>query len=153
MIAALFVATGGLAERFFAKTSRAPSGCLLWTGSKNRRGYGQIAISSSTPRLAHRVAWLLSNGSWPKQCLLHSCDTPACVEISHLREGTRADNNAEMDAKGRSRRGIAQSSKTHCVRGHEFSGNNLRRDGRRRICRTCKRDSMRARRAAAGVTE
>lgn len=104
MIAALFVATGGLRARFFAKTRRDnATGCLVWTGARNAKGYGQIAMTTSRPAYAHRVAWALETGAWPSQCLLHSCDNPACVEPTHLSEGTRAENNADMRAKGRAR--------------------------------------------------
>lgn len=90
-----------LQERFDAKTCRAASGCLLWTGSVDGMGYGMLRVDRTRTRRAHRVAWLLVHGAWPEDCLLHSCDTPGCVEIAHLREGSRADNNAERDAKGR----------------------------------------------------
>lgn len=104
-VAALYVERGGMRERFFAKTRRDPaSGCLLWTASRDRKGYGQFSIATSQPASAHRVAWALAHGRWPERCVLHRCDTPACVEIAHPFEGTIADNNADMDAKGRARR-------------------------------------------------
>lgn len=34
--------------------------------------------------------------------VLHECDTPRCIEPSHLRLGTWADNNRDRAAKGRS---------------------------------------------------
>lgn len=104
-VAALYVERGGMRERFFAKTMRDDaSGCLLWTASVDRKGYGQFSIAAGRPAGAHRVAWTLAFGRWPELCVLHRCDNPGCVEITHLFEGTIADNNADMDAKGRARR-------------------------------------------------
>jgi len=37
--------------------------------------------------------------------LLHSCDNPACFEVSHLHPGTLTDNNREMAERGRASRG------------------------------------------------
>jgi hypothetical protein len=111
-IAALFVETDGLRERFFAKTAHnAGTGCLEWTASKNGKGYGTFAIATSRPALAHRVAWALATGAWPKDCLLHVCDNPACVEVRHLKEGSRADNNADMERKGRARKTPSQGER------------------------------------------
>ena len=90
-------------ERFWSKVDRSGE-CWLWTAAKVQ-GYG-----SFDGRRAHRVAWELAYGPIPKgvgyhgTCVLHRCDTPACVNPAHLRLGTQADNMADRDAKGRQRR-------------------------------------------------
>jgi hypothetical protein len=91
---------GCLTEWFFDKTCPEPnSGCVLWTAYRTRLGYGHFAVNRRT-RLAHHVAWWIAFGRWPT-FLMHRCDTPACVNVEHLREGTNADNVADMMAKGR----------------------------------------------------
>jgi hypothetical protein len=79
--------------------------CWLWTGSTNADGYGQC-----TPTVAHRVAWFIATGCWPKKCALHRCDNPPCVRFSHLYDGSKGDNNRERTAKGRQVKGSAVHS-------------------------------------------
>lgn len=87
------------------------SGCFIWAGATNRKGYGAFAAGSRTngthKRItAHRYAWTLSGRDLPADaCLLHKCDTPCCVNPDHLFLGTRADNNLDMSRKGRGYRG------------------------------------------------
>jgi len=79
--------------------------CWEWTAARNPRGYGVIHDGERV-QLAHRVAWLLEHGNLPASLsILHVCDNPRCVRPSHLFVGTRADNNADMMAKGRYRAG------------------------------------------------
>jgi hypothetical protein len=81
------------------------SGCLLWSGAVSNRGYGVICVDNR-PRAAHRVAYEVHRGPIPDgMILLHSCDTPSCVNPDHLRVGTVKDNTADMMAKGRQKFG------------------------------------------------
>jgi hypothetical protein len=94
-----------LADRFWSKVHKTES-CWLWTASKDSRGYGRVSYQQ-IPLLAHRVAWELAHGPIPAGdhfgtlCVCHHCDTPACVNPSHLFLGTQEDNMRDRDLKGR----------------------------------------------------
>lgn len=80
------------------------SGCLLWLGSYLDNGYGQMRAGNTNT--AHRVAWETANGPIPDGLhVLHKCDVRGCINVAHLKLGTRQDNMDDMVAKGRQQRG------------------------------------------------
>jgi hypothetical protein len=90
-------------ERFQKHTIPEPnSGCLLWTGSCDQKGYAQLRISEKQLKYASHVALELAGRPLPKGLLaLHHCDNPYCVNADHLFAGTQKDNIADMMSKGR----------------------------------------------------
>jgi hypothetical protein len=74
--------------------------CWVWTAYKNRKGYGVMSVDNRL-RPATHIAWFLHTGDWPSKLMLHSCDNPSCVNPAHLREGSAAENSADMVARGR----------------------------------------------------
>jgi hypothetical protein len=94
-----------LRERFFANVSKRKTGCWLWTAARDRHGYGTIMERGRTRR-AHRVSWEIHRGPLaPRDQVLHTCDTPHCVNPLHLFLGTPLSNAHDRDAKARGPRG------------------------------------------------
>lgn len=94
-----------MTDVFWAKVDRSggPSACWPWTGFLNRKGYGRCGYRYRT-WLAHRLAWHLTNGPVAADlAVCHSCDNPRCANPAHLWLGTLADNNRDMEVKGRAR--------------------------------------------------
>jgi hypothetical protein len=81
--------------------------CVVWTAAKYPKGYGAFKLKSYTLVQAHRAAFEFYHGRpiANGKILMHSCDTPSCVNPLHLAEGTRADNNADMVCKNRQQKG------------------------------------------------
>ena len=99
-----------LRERFFKYVQKTPT-CWLWTGSKDRKGYGRLTINDK-PHLASRISWTLHYGDIPiGKHILHHCDNPQCVNPEHLFMGTPKDNVADMWAKGRGNPGHVYGEK------------------------------------------
>jgi len=78
--------------------------CWLWIGrTKNRGGYGRLRHRGRLVS-AHRMTWILSNGSIPVGMnVCHRCDNRLCVRPDHLFLGTQKQNLDDMRKKGRSR--------------------------------------------------
>lgn len=132
------------AERFWSKVDRSKgdSACWIWLACKYDTGYGQMSVDGVLWR-AHRLSWVLTHGPIPDGvCVLHRCDNRPCVNPSHLFLGSRADNSADMIAKGRSKSPLGERSKqkTHCPKGHPYdAANTIINERGWRLCRTCRR--------------
>jgi hypothetical protein len=83
------------------------TGCLLWEGATNEKGYGLVWFEGRKRRLI-RVLFKIYRGRWPRSDreVLHRCDTPACGAEKCLREGTTRQNARDRQAKGRTRGAI-----------------------------------------------
>lgn len=81
------------------------AGCWLWIGSINAQGYGRFSLGSKgQSTMAHRESYRRYIGPIPDGLFVcHKCDTPACINPSHLFVGTQLDNQRDRASKGRSR--------------------------------------------------
>lgn len=127
------------------------SGCWLWIGCTDTLGYGSFRYHGAM-RSSHRISYSIYKGEIPdKMHVLHKCDTRLCVNPAHLWLGTHEDNMKDRDLKKR----VFNMTKTHCPKGHEYSGENLAIYIRKstglpkRICRICERQGLRSSRARA----
>lgn len=82
------------------------SGCWLWLNRLNHKGYGVVLFRNGGKKTksvaAHRFSFWMHKGNVPEGLLvLHSCDTPCCVNPEHLFLGTYLDNNRDCMRKGR----------------------------------------------------
>jgi hypothetical protein len=70
------------------------TGCVLWTGQVNRKGYGQIRGEG-----AHRVFYRELVGPIA-DTLDHTCEIKCCVNPDHLEPVTRRENVQRYYARG-----------------------------------------------------
>jgi HNH endonuclease len=91
--------------RFWAFVDKSDDdSCWLWTGKTQvGKGHAVFGVTTGCNVLAHRYSYTLNVGAIPDGlCVCHKCDTPKCVNPSHLFLGTKGDNNRDRSAKGRS---------------------------------------------------
>lgn len=101
-----YARTEGTILRFWKRVKvRSKDECWEWIGRVDKHGYGRIE-REGTDVLASRIAMEIKLGRslTSKECSLHSCDNPACVNPKHLWLGSQGDNMKDMVKKGRSSR-------------------------------------------------
>ena len=87
-------------DRFWSQVNKIPGGCWLWTGCRDRLGYGKMGVIRKI-WLTHRIAMTLAGHNIAGLCVCHHCDNPPCCNPEHLFVGTLADNNRDRNNKGR----------------------------------------------------
>ncbi len=84
-----------------SSTLNEQTGCLEFTGAKNKNGYGHIWYKGLM-LLAHRISYAVFIGKDVKNlCVLHICDNPSCINPEHLFLGTHSDNRQDCTNKYR----------------------------------------------------
>jgi hypothetical protein len=82
-------------EDFYVVTD----GCWLWTGKRDRGGYGLVCRQQQW-RLAHRAVYEALIGPIPEGLELdHTCSNRSCVNPKHLEPVTRQENNRRMHTR------------------------------------------------------
>lgn len=102
-------------DRFWSKVAKKDEqSCWLWNGSSMgtksdnvRYQYGRFWANGKHYK-AHRVSYIISTGVIPKnQVVRHKCDNPLCVNPSHLKLGTKQENDKDRMDRGRTRNGAS----------------------------------------------
>lgn len=133
--------------RFWPKVLKHPSdGCWEWQAAKDK-GYGRFSASGYKFMVgAHIWAWEAHTGLTrpPGMELDHLCQNTSCVRPDHLELVPGGINKRRQNTR-----------KTHCPKGHPYSGDNVylrihpTKGTQERRCRQCRRDDMRSRYRAA----
>lgn len=88
-------------DGILAHTTKIKSGCLVWQGVCDDWGYGRKTVNKKKIR-THRLIYVLAHGPIPPgKVVMHTCDTPSCVNLRHLKLGTPGDNSRDAWIKGR----------------------------------------------------
>jgi hypothetical protein len=112
--------------------------CWVWTGGKDRLGYGHFWLDRSHV-LAHRFAYELLVGPIAGSLEMdHLCRVRHCVNPHHLEQVTHRVNTLRGTCPS------AQAARvTHCPQGHAYNEENTRIYQGRRYCRECSREASR----------
>ena|SRR3990167_9896046 len=129
------ILAGPVADRFAQHIDQTPT-CWLWTGFRDKLGYGRFRVSPNRKRYAHRLAYELWVRPIPDGLEIdHLCRNPPCVRPDHLEAVTHRENM---------RRGISPAAHAlrfnECKHGHPLTPENTYTplgDPTRRKCRTC----------------
>lgn len=112
-------------ERMLETCCEQKNGCWLWTGYRcePKKIYGLTSCNLDGKKkkiLAHRLSYRLWKGEIPEGLfVLHSCDTPLCINPGHLHLGTSLDNMNEMKQRGRGRKVMGEKNHKSKLKEHE----------------------------------
>lgn len=117
--------------------------------SLDRHGYGRVHMYDTTGKrvnlTVHKVVLLAFVGPRPATHthIRHLDGNPRNNRLENLRYGTVSENQRDAVTHGTH----AQASKTHCLRGHEFTPENTYHSptSTQRWCRACKAEESRVR--------
>jgi hypothetical protein len=87
---------------------------------------------------AHRAVYEHVYGFLPKDRYIdHLCKVKCCVNPDHLEAVTHRENTMRSDGPS-----AINARKTHCIRGHELTPDNIKQDKRNnwRACLRCHRE-------------
>lgn len=132
-----------LPKRFWDKVQVSEKGCWIWTAHRDKDGYGTFYYTELKTDRAHRIAYLTIKGDIASGLVIdHLCRVRNCVNPEHLEPVTSAENTnrgIDVGVLGGKINAEMQRSKTHCPKGHPYSGENLGVSPQnKRYCKECK---------------
>jgi len=120
------------------------AGCWLWTGWRDRDGYGRIRLCGRHGKTigVHRLSYQAVHGEIPKGLVLdHLCRNKACVNPAHLEAVT--DQTNILRGYGLA---ATNAQATTCPQGHPYDlFNTYTRPNGKRKCRACDRAAAKVR--------
>lgn len=131
------------------------SGCIEWSGSKGKGGYGVLYATRRPKRRrvgAHRAAWLVRRGDIPAGLVPdHLCRNTSCVNVKHMEVVTNAINTRRGDhTRKRGRSGVRPGRAIHTCRKHDRDDGYLHKNKagyQSWTCRICRREAVKRYRA------
>ncbi len=148
--------------RFTMRVERLSNGCWLWTGYREKAGYGEFNFAGKRMR-SHRISYRHFKGEIPNKTpiLDHICENKPCVNPEHLEPVTTAENTrrwAIRKYQGKCVQGHPKEMGKHCghcmsikkartwkrkfdgvcKRGHTFSADNIYWVGKNNLARLCR---------------
>lgn len=148
-------------EKYFWSNVRKTRSCWVWLGPRMRHwsgdpkkvGHGRLWLGDRW-ETAHRYSYLLTHGKITEGLVIHhTCGNMGCVNPAHL-EALSADAHSKTMSSPHGK----NSRKTHCLRGHLLSEENVyierkREGGIARKCRECARARTKNRAGAFASAE
>ena len=117
-------------ESFLSRVDKLPEGCWVWTGSRNKKGYGIGSYHNHTISV-HRFAYEQTKGRIPAGLTIdHLCRNKLCVNPDHLEAVTLRENIQRsipfQNRKGRTFASRAvRAVKSFCIHGHALTPENI----------------------------
>lgn len=88
--------------RFMERIKVADNGCWIWQGTNNGKYPTFHILGAGRLVYAHRLSLeLFTEPIRDGNVVMHTCDTPLCVNPAHLVQGTQQENMLDKTAKGR----------------------------------------------------
>lgn len=135
-----------LKRRLFNKVIKTDD-CWLWTGSKNRWGYGNISVRENGKEkvyAVHRLVLQLEEIIIPENMVVdHLCRVRNCVNPKHLEIVTQRENILRSLQFRPKHINNYNSRKTMCKYGHLYTEDNIYICPKgKRECKICRKDAV-----------